>query len=193
MPENNAPPPGGQVGISIAPPLSHRPTPVEGQPRFIPGGISRAPPPLLDDSKRRPMPGATSKAASAVPLEPTESVGTSTPAAEEDDVSATTKDVLKYHPALQHLSAPVSALQSGAVTPIAEPVDTTSASSDVPDGGKMIKFVESQSQPEPTPSSLDTDEDSTAKATEALNLEEKPKTQDQSAADSEDAGKSVED
>ncbi|KAK4560795.1 hypothetical protein LTR86_005375 [Recurvomyces mirabilis] len=59
VPANNAAPPGGQVGVNIAPPLSINPTASAGTAKLSQPSttsVNKSPAPVLDDSKQRPIP-----------------------------------------------------------------------------------------------------------------------------------------
>lgn len=142
MPENNAAPPGGQVGVNIAPPLPISTTATGGTAKISQpstSGVNKAPAPVLDDSKQRPiaLPGAAEIAArNSKPVAATTSEGegeqksstiddppkpetmSSAPVDKEASLNAA-KEAMKSqgHKNIEHLSAPASRLQSGTATP----------------------------------------------------------------------------
>ncbi|KAK5127193.1 hypothetical protein LTR85_008555 [Meristemomyces frigidus] len=130
VPDSNAAPQGGQSGVNIAPPISVNPTATGGTTNVsqqLPGGINKAIPPLVDKSKMRPLPGAAEIAAknepqaasSLVDEPPKVETMSSAPADKEQSISEA-KEVAMSHPAIEHSSAPPSALHSDTVTPTAE-------------------------------------------------------------------------
>jgi len=169
-------------------------------------GINKNPQPGSESSKAKPKAGAAnaeiaqrSTAQSSSGSNPIDEplkaeTMTSAPADKEQSISEA-KAVHKNHPNLDHLSAPASAIQSGTATPAPELVGESGATathrgSEVKDlPADEIKEVENATALREE----DGEEDSAMKGVQAMQLGEGTKVQEQSAADGEDAGKSVED
>ncbi|KAK3675547.1 hypothetical protein LTR78_004631 [Recurvomyces mirabilis] len=202
VPANNAAPPGGQVGVNIAPPLPINPTATAGTAKLSqppsPTGVKKSPAPVLDDSKQRPIP-IPLPAAAEMAARNSKTVPTSTPASEPAAKDGVMKSQ-QGHRNIEHLSAPASRLHSGTATPAeaegereeeeevkgaktgAETgAETTTATSESKDSKVTVKPVEEETK------------EMTSKSVEPVQSHEAEKTQQQSAKDGEEATKSVED
>ena len=211
VPANNATPSSGPQGVNI------RPT-EPAKPKAMPGnvaqqGVNKAPAPILDKSKFRPLPGAAEiavkkkpqPASNPVDETPKAETMTSAPAEKEEIINAA-KEISKHHPALDHLSAPASRIHSGTVTPQPEPEPAAAAGPSDGVGGEAgekqhrgseikevpqdeVKKVESET----TLHEEDEEEGDPAKGLEDLKVGDEAKTQEQDAKEGENAGKSVQD
>lgn len=201
-------PPTG-LATNPAPPLPIKPTATAGTAKIAP------PKPGVDESKMRALPGAAEIAARNNPLPISspenavkpESMG-SAPADKEKSIAAAKAAAEKK--GVEHLSAPPSAIPSGAATPKEEDAalsneqaaDAVVSSGDgtvearhrgsdvVAAPGEEVKKVESAN----AIAEDDGDEDeSVAKGVEGTQVGEGTKVAEQSAKEPDDAGKSVED
>lgn len=203
MPAHNAPPSGTVQGVNIRPPEQTTPKGSSAAGLNKPG-VSKAPAPLLNQSKMVALPGAAeiasrSKSSGTSILDETPKVETmsSAPAEKEESINVA-KEIIKDHPALDHLSAPASAIHSGTATPQPEQTaastergDVTAAeSSEVKDlSPDEVKNTESEnSLPGEKKNHDDVD---TSKDVESTNANEEEKTQEQGAKEPDDATKSV--
>ena len=184
VPANNAPPPGGQVGVNIAPPLPVNPTATGGTAQISkPGSVGKAPTPLVDESKIRPLPSGaettapTSKPESSSTIDDPPKVETidSAPADKEKSINAAKEALKAHHPAIDHLSAPASRIHSGTATPAEQ-----DAKAETVAGTNTEKTEDSEGK-------------DVAKGVEDLQVGEGTKTQEQEAKEPEESGKSVED
>lgn len=211
VPANNAAPAGGQTGVNIAPPLSVNPTATQGTAKVSQPPVNKAPPPLLDDSKARPiaLPGAAEIAARNQPTSPSnfEAINaetmTSSPEDKKQSIEQAKEKLNAPAAGVDHLSAPASRLQSGTATP----AQTEEPSSDTPKtatekhrGSDIIEAPSEEIKKIETENSLkeeDGEEGDTLAATkgvEGLKVgDETAKPQEQSAKEGADAGKTVED
>ena len=89
--------------------------------------VNKAPQPILDPSKIRPLPGAAEIAAknkqqhsSPIDEPPKPETMSSAPAEKGQSINAA-KEITKHHPSEDHLSAPASAIPSGTASPQPEP------------------------------------------------------------------------
>jgi hypothetical protein len=121
-------------GVNIRPPEATSPRQTLGAVGSSSSpSANKAPKPLLDESKMRPLPGAAEIAARNKPQptsnsteEPATAETASSAPAEKDAASMNAaKALLKDdHPGLDHLSAPPSAMQSGTASPQPEAAET---------------------------------------------------------------------
>lgn len=199
MPANNAAPPGGQVGVKIAPPLKVNPTATAGTANISSAPVDKA---VFDKSKAVALPGAEeiaarNKAAAASPSN-LEAINPETLTSSPEDKKQSiekAKEVSKQQQA-EHLYVPVSALQSGTATPAATQEEVTPEAgatekhrgSDVVEAPKEdIKKVEGET------SLREEEEEGVSKGVADLNVGEDTKTQEQDPKDSEAASASVQD
>ena len=170
------------------------------------GGVSKGPKPGVDESKMRPVPGASEVAAQYKPAVPS-SLAASENAQPETDTSAPNEKLQSINLAkrlaldekdLDHLSAPPSQIHSGTASPapeLAEGIGSDSAAkshrgSEVTEAPpEEIKKVESETA---IPEAEDEGE-STAKDVQGEQVGEGKTVQEQSAKEPDDATKSVED
>ncbi|CAK1354428.1 hypotheticalsprotein [Cercospora beticola] len=211
---NYKPPAGGLVGVQTAPPLNHNVS--------VPDAASSkataskpSPPPAVSRAQGIALPGAAEiaarKAKSTTPLQAvnveTRAAGTTEPAPEADK----SKETPAAHPAIDHLSAPASRIQSGTATPVVsgenkepaehspaqEPADAAAATekhrgSDVVEASvEDIKKIESEnsiteSKEEEQKDEDNTVQDATAKV-QALSVEDKSTTEEQPVSVTETA------
>ncbi|KAK1059966.1 hypothetical protein LTR33_013021 [Friedmanniomyces endolithicus] len=212
VPANNAAPPGGQTGISIAPPLPVNPTATGGTASIgLPpsGLVSKGPTPGVDESKIRPLHGAdesTDKSmsdnagtTSVIDEPPKPETMESSSADKEESISAAKQALKAQHPSIDHLSAPASRIHSGSATPAqqVEPA-TLSKTSGEAEEDKDEKKAGGEGKVEAGEAAGSTeavDEKTASTGVQALQLgsEEGTRTQEQSAIEGGDAGQSVED
>ncbi|KAK4507876.1 hypothetical protein PRZ48_001611 [Zasmidium cellare] len=213
VPANNAAPAGGQTGVNVAPPLSVNPTATQGTAKVSQAPVNKAPAPLLDETKAKPiaLPGAAEIAARNKPTSPStfEAINAETMTSSPEDKKQSieqAKDKLDA-PAttagVDHLSAPASRLQSGTATP----AQTEEASSDAPKtatekhrGSDVVEAPSEEIKKIESENSLkeeDGEDGDTLAATrgvEGLKVgDETAKPQEQSAKEEADATKKVED
>lgn len=199
VPANNAASAGNVQGVNIRPAEPAKPKAMPGN--VVQQGINKAPPPILDDSKRRPLPGAAEIAAKnkqpiSNPIdEPLKAETMTTAPAEKKESINAAKEIAKQHPSLDHLSAPASRIQSGTATPQSEPAiaaieEPAGESAKVQDAPEDIV-----NDPDKKIAVREQDEegDSAAKGVEGLQVADGRKTQEQDAKEGEDASISVED
>ncbi|KAI5369418.1 Putative SH3-binding, glutamic acid-rich protein [Septoria linicola] len=121
VPANNAAPKGGQVGVQTAPPLSHNVS-AAGAPSSKATTVSKAPQQTAGSSKGIALPGAAEIAAlnkKPTTTGQTADVSKTASSAAPSAASVKFKDELKQsQPAVDHLSAPASRIQSGTATPV---------------------------------------------------------------------------
>lgn len=165
-------------------------------------GINKAPRPILDESKMRPLPGAAEIATRSTPcvtsppldVPPAVAATSSAPVEKEKGMNPAKKLLQDDHPSLDHLSAPPSAMQSGTTTPHPEPASVSPAESgsiqpqqshrgsEVKDAGaEEIKQVESKNALHEEDG--ESDVGAVSKETQS--------TQEQEAKEPDDASKSV--
>ena len=210
MPAHTAPPSSSGVqGVNIRPTEATNAKPTSAAGNTKPG-ISKAPAPLVDRSKIVPLPGAAEMAARNKPEPPSDPLDeplkaetmSSAPAEKQESINAA-KEIIKDHPALDHLSAPASAIQSGTATPQPEPevapsegVGTGRSSMERRHRGSEvfeapldeIRKIESENALKEE----DEDEDENAsKVVDSSTAAEGEKTQEQDAKEAGDASKSV--
>lgn len=161
----------------------------------------------MDKSKTQPLPSAAEVAAKNKPQtspisasmdEPPKAETMSSAPVDKEQSISEAKEAHKDNPALDHLSAPASALQSGTATPAQEPVNDEAALREEKtmhgDSGDRAEADEDKSASASAEDDEDDGEDdSAAKAVQGLQVGEGADVQEQSAADGGDAGKSVED
>lgn len=218
VPANNAAPAGGQTGVNIAPPLSVNSTATQGSAKVSQPPVSKAPPPLLDESKMKPiaLPGAEEIAArNKKPTSPStfEAINaetkTSSPEDKKSSIEEAGKEKLNAPAAaaaanIDHLSAPASRLHSGTATPAQteEPSGEASKATEKHRGSDIveapseeIKKIESEmSLKEEEDEGEYTDEMAATKGVEGLKVaDETAKPQEESVKEAEDATKTVED
>jgi len=139
----------------------------------------------------------TPATASVIDTPPKVETMDSAPADKEKSINAAKEALKGQHPAIDHLSAPASAIQSGTATPAqqAEPEKAetqhipiepvTEAEKEATGGtGEKVGVVGATEV---------VDKETAAKGVEALQLGEGTKTQEQGAKEGEEAGTSVED
>ena len=212
VPANNAAPPGGQTGISTAPPLPVNPTATSGSANIgqPPSSVaSKGPTPGVDESKIRPLPGTNESASKGPSDEPSttrvideppkpETIE-SAPVDKEESINAAKQALKAQHPSIDHLSAPASRIHSGSATPAqqAEPVTMSKASGEAEEdeGEKMAAGEGKGEAGEAAGSTEAVDEKTASTGVQALQIgsEEGTRTQEQSAVEGDDAGQSVED
>lgn len=215
VPANNAAPAGGQTGVNIAPPLSVNPTATQGTAKVSQPAVSKAPKPLLDESKMKPiaLPGAEEIAARNKATSPSnfEAINaetmTSSPDEKKQSIEQTKESLAAPAAGVDHLSAPASRLQSGTGTPaqVEEPPAEAEAEapakahekhrgSDIVEApSEEIKKIESENSLKEE-AGEDEDEVAATKGVEGLKVgEETAKPQEESAKDGADATKTVED
>ncbi|KAM3415518.1 hypothetical protein BST61_g9039 [Cercospora zeina] len=118
VPANNKAPPGGLVGVQTAPPLNHN----VSVPAAASSNVKPSPPPAVSRAQGIALPGAAEIAArkkkSSPPLQAkiveTRAAATTEPVPE----AGKAKEAPISHPAIDHLSAPASRIQSGTATPV---------------------------------------------------------------------------
>ena len=209
VPANNAVPAGGVQGINtLPPPLPVKPTATQGTTKITQPSVDRAAAPVLDETNRVALPGAAEVAARNKVKSPANPVDenaapesmTSAPADKQASINAA-KQIMKDHPALDHLSAPASAVQSGTATPQPEQAEPAAQSAEelgVAAEEKQHRGSEVKDLPREEIKKVETDntvveEDDTTKGASDLKIDESEKTQDQEAKEPEDAAKSVKD
>jgi hypothetical protein len=218
VPANNAAPPGGQTGVNIAPPLPVNPTATAGTTTLsetsVASGGSKAPAPLLDESKAKPvpLPGAAEiaarnsnsapMAASTIDDLPKPETMSSPPEEKKESLNAA-KEALKAHPNVEHLSAPASRLHSGTATPAEAETEVKQSETEVtsqPAEGGIVAATEvvDKATAEKGIEALhlgdaDKTEEQSGTADEDITASVSDRTQEQSAKAGEDATKSVED
>ncbi len=129
MPANNNASSSGPKGVNIRPPEATSSRQVSGSLGAGALAGNKAPKPMLDESKFRPLPGAAEIAAKNKPQEQAPAVDeppkpetmSSAPADKQGSINAAKAILKDDHPGLDHLSAPPSAMQSGTATPQSEP------------------------------------------------------------------------
>lgn len=199
--------------MNIAPPLSGNPTATQSTAKASQPPVSKAPPPLLDDSKMRPiaLPGAEEIAArNQKPTSPSnfEAINaetkTSSPEDKKSSIEEASKEKLNAPAAanIDHLSAPASRLQSGTATPAQSEEPSSEApktaekhrGSDVVEApSEEIKKIESETSLKEEEGE-DGDELAATKGVEGLKVaDETAKPQEEGAKEAEDATKTVED
>lgn len=208
VPANEEHPAGGRQGVSIRPLEAPSNTVLPGTESVSPPTSAASPPLAAHDLGRVALPGASeilernkAKSPSTNPLEAPialESMN-SAPADKETSINAA-KEAFKHHSSLDHLSAPASQIQSGTTTPQSELAtqapESVDAASQQHRGSEVkeappeeIKRLESENA---LHEEADEDEEAT-KGLQGLKVGEGEQTQDQSAKQPDDAGKSVED
>ncbi|KAK5742673.1 hypothetical protein LTR17_003205 [Elasticomyces elasticus] len=193
VPANNAAPPGGQTGINIAPPLPVSTTATGGTSSISQpvSTVKKGPTPGVDESKMRPLANVSNDSATAptsvIDEKPKVETMDSAPVDKQQSINVAKEALKAQHPSIDHLSAPASRIHSGTATPAqqTEPTATTEAKEEDSEDVKTESKLESQ---DPIPESADS-----VKGVEGLEIGEGTKTQEQSAAEGADAGKSVED
>lgn len=215
VPANNAAPAGGQTGVNIAPPLSVNPTATQGSAKVSQPPVSKAPPPLLDDSKMRPiaLPGAEEIAArNKQPTSPSnfEAINAETMTSSPEDKKSSIEEASTAKlnaPAaatanIDHLSAPASRLHSGTATPAqteepsseaSKPTEKHRGSDIVEAPSEEVKKIESETSLKEEEGE-DADELAATKGVEGLKVaDETAKPQEENAKEVDDATKTVED
>ncbi|KAK5711910.1 hypothetical protein LTR15_012256 [Elasticomyces elasticus] len=193
VPANNAAPPGGQTGVNIAPPLPVSTTATGGTSSIsqLASTVKKGPTPGVDESKMRPLANVSNDSATAptsvIDEKPKAETMDSAPVDKQQSINVAKEALKAQHPSIDHLSAPASRIHSGTATPAqqTDPTTTTGAKEEDSEDVKTESKLESQ---DPTPASGDS-----VKGVEGLEIGEGTKTQEQSAAEGTDAGKSVED
>ncbi|KAK5691642.1 hypothetical protein LTR97_011639 [Elasticomyces elasticus] len=193
VPANNAAPPGGQTGVNIAPPLPVSTTATGGTSSIsqLASTVKKGPTPGVDESKMRPLANVSNDSATAptsvIDEKPKVETMDSAPVDKQQSINVAKEALKAQHPSIDHLSAPASRIHSGTATPAqqTDPTTTTGAKEEDSEDVKTESKLESQ---DPTPASGDS-----VKGVEGLEIGEGTKTQEQSAAEGTDAGKSVED
>ncbi|KAK1075803.1 hypothetical protein LTR74_000211 [Friedmanniomyces endolithicus] len=214
VPANNAAPPGGQTGISTAPPLPVNPTATSGSASISQppsSAASKGPTSGVDEAKIRPLHGTEESASkgpsdepsttSVIDESPKPETMESAPVDKEESISAAKQALKAQHPSIDHLSAPASRIHSGSATPAqqAEPVtmSKTSGGAEKDEGeGEELADGEGKKEAGGVAEFREAKDEKTASTgVQALQLgsEEGTRTQEQSAVEGGDAGQSVED
>ena len=198
MPANNdAPPPGGQTGFNIAPPIAVTPTATGGSShvsRPVPEGVSKAPPPLVDDSKIRPLPGSAA-AASAQNVDEKAATSVIDEAPKPETISSASVDKEQSISEAKATSG-VATTAPGAADAGAATAASVALADDKPESSGSESDDEEEAEEDESEEGEDDDEsedESPAKSIQGLQVGEGVKTQEQGAADGGAAGKSVED
>lgn len=199
VPASDAAPAGGQVGVQIAPPISHNVESASATSK--PVAVNKAPEQKKFDSTQAvKLPGADEIAARNKATSPSTrealspETKTSSPLDSKVKAEESSQEAVKSHAALDHLSAPASRIHSGTATPTKSDDATSEARSKESHRGsdiveapaEEIKKIESQN------SLKEEDEEDTeaVKGISELKVDEE-KTQEQPAKDAAAAEKSV--
>ncbi|EME87317.1 uncharacterized protein MYCFIDRAFT_75171 [Pseudocercospora fijiensis CIRAD86] len=202
VPASNAAPAGGRVGVQTAPPLSHNTSPSPASSSSAPA--NKKPEPSFDKSRGIALPGAAeiaarNKAQSATKVEASNAEPhISSPEEKKSSVEAV-KDIKSSHPAIDHLSAPASRIQSGTATPAqveeapsSEEKQKHRGSDIIVADAEQVKEIEKSNllQEDPNEDAEDTD---AVKGVADLKVDDEKPTQEQAAKEPEDASKTVAD
>lgn len=188
--------------MQTAPPLSHNASPSPASTSSAP--VNKKPEPSFDKSKGIALPGAAEIAARNKPQSPTniEAINvethTSSPEDKKSSIEAV-KDIKSSHPALDHLSAPASRIQSGTVTPAqveevpaSEEKQKHRGSDILAADAEKVKEIEKSNSLEEDPNE-DAEDTEAVKGVSDLKVEDEKPTQEQAAKEPDDASKTVAD
>ncbi|KAF2210851.1 hypothetical protein CERZMDRAFT_91066 [Cercospora zeae-maydis SCOH1-5] len=122
VPANNKAPPGGLIGVQTAPPLNHNVSVPAAASSKAASASKPSPPPAVGKAQAIALPGAAEIAARKTKsTTPPEAVNVETRAAatvEPTPEAGKSKVTPPSDPAIDHLSAPASRIQSGTATPV---------------------------------------------------------------------------